>query len=363
MIKRVVLVAGAVNVLWLGIYLWFGSPILVAFGVGSVAAYAVSWWALQRRHNRLAVGLIWAEVVSHAALGSLLLGWHSGFHYFLMLFIPALVAGTPRRQALPLTGILLVAYGALYGACARLGPLQPLSEVQTTLVMGMNVVVVFGMLYAVAASYRTRVIEAERQLLKMATIDPLTGLANRSQFHLRAAAEVAQSAQTQAPLALVLADVDFFKRINDEYGHDTGDRVLVRLAELMRDGLRDCDVLARWGGEEFLALLPACDVQGARDIAERIRQAVAAVHVEVDGRVLNVTMSFGIAQLDADRDLQAATMRADRALYQSKREGRNRVTTDADMRSSAGVAARSAGGDGVSKPARPSSDVQTLAVT
>jgi diguanylate cyclase (GGDEF)-like protein len=132
------------------------------------------------------------------------------------------------------------------------------------------------------------------------------------------------------PVALVLADVDFFKRINDEFGHDAGDKVLVRLAAMLREGLRDCDVLARWGGEEFLALLPACDSRSAYEVAERLRLAVAAAQIEIGGRALSVTMSFGIAEVDRDHDLLSATTRADRALYRSKHEGRNRVTVDAE---------------------------------
>ena len=326
MLKRVVVIAGGINVLWLLLYLALGSPALVGLGVGSVLAYALARWALERRRNRLAVALIWMEVLVHAAVGSLLLGWDSGFHYFLMLFIPALVVGTPQRLALPMMGVLVLSYAALYAACAALGPLQPLPPLQTSVAHWVNVVLVFGMFYAVAAFYRSRVVAAERRLLKMATIDPLTGLANRSQFHLRAAAELARSRRTDQPMALVLADVDFFKRINDEHGHDAGDKVLVRLAELMSSGLRDCDLLARWGGEEFLALLPACDSEGARAVAERLREAIAAVHIEVDGRVLNVTMSFGIAEVAGDLDLQAATVCADRALYSSKHSGRNRVS-------------------------------------
>ena len=124
----------------------------------------------------------------------------------------------------------------------------------------------------------------------------------------------------------MLADVDFFKRINDQFGHDAGDKVLVRLAELMRRELGDQDVLARWGGEEFLALLPQRDAQQARGVAERVREAVASVQIDVGGQLVHVTMSFGLTEVGDDGDLQQATLRADQALYRSKDLGRNRVT-------------------------------------
>ena len=124
----------------------------------------------------------------------------------------------------------------------------------------------------------------------------------------------------------MLADVDFFKQVNDKFGHEAGDKVLVRLAELMRGTLRDVDVLARWGGEEFLALLPASDSAQAAQVAERLRQAVAAVQIDIGGRCIQVTMSFGIAEVGDLHDLQPATVRADQALYSSKRQGRNCVS-------------------------------------
>jgi diguanylate cyclase (GGDEF)-like protein len=336
MLKRVVVIAGGINVGWVVLYAALGSLPLVLVSVVSVALYAASRWLLEQRRNTLASALIWIEAVGHTVIGSLLLGWDSGFHYFLMMLaVPILVIGTPPRRALPLACAVLVAYAALYALCTWLGPLRPLPPLQTGIAMWVNIVLVFGMFYAVAAYYRVRVVDAERQLLQMATVDPLTGLANRTQFQTRAAAELSRMKRSGEPITLMLADVDFFKRINDEFGHDAGDKVLVRLATLLREGLRDCDVLARWGGEEFLALLPACDSQGAYEVAERLRQAVAAVHIEIGGRALNVTMSFGIAEVDGDQDLLAATTRADRALYRSKHEGRNRVTVNTELEAAA----------------------------
>ena len=326
MLKRTVVVAGAVNVLWLLLYGALGAPLLAMLSLVGVASYALAHWALERRRNRLAAALIWAEVLGHATIGSLLVGWDSGFHYFLMLFIPALVVGTPARLAMPLIAVLLAVYAALHTACNALGPLQPLGPWALATVHWVNVASVFFIFYAVAAFYRWRIVRAERELLRIATVDPLTGLANRSQFHLRAEIEVARSKRQPSPMALVLADVDHFKRINDECGHDAGDQVLVRLADLMRQVLRDGDVLARWGGEEFLALLPGCDISQAHALAERLRRAVAAVPIEAGGRMLNVTMSFGIAGLDGGLDVESAIQRADRALYRSKHAGRNRAT-------------------------------------
>jgi diguanylate cyclase (GGDEF)-like protein len=331
MMQRIVIAAGSIDAVWIAMYAALGAPFLAALNVASVGLYAAAFWLLQRRRNRLAVLLIWLEVLVHSALGSLLIGWDSGFHYFLLMFIPAIVVGAPRRTALPMVLVLLAFYAGLHTLCRAVGAVSPLEPWALALAHAVNVALIFGLFYAMTAYYRSTVIQAERRLLAAATTDPLTGLANRSQFQMRAATELAHGRRRNETAALVLADVDFFKRINDELGHAAGDKVLVRLAALMRDKLREVDVLARWGGEEFLALLPGNDLTGATVVAERMRQAVAAVPIDIDGRVVHVTMSFGVALVTGPGDLQQATARADRALYESKNGGRNRVSAAPDM--------------------------------
>ena len=326
MMRRIVIVAGCIDAAWIPMYATLGAPFLAALNLVGVALYALAYVLLGQRRNQLAVSLVWLEVLLHSALGSLLIGWDSGFHYFLLMFIPAIVVGAERRWAVPMVGALLAFYLGLQAACQALGPLSPLQPWALQLAQAVNVLLIFGMFYAMAAFYRATVIKAERRLLAAATTDPLTGLANRSHFQLRALTELSHGRRRDEPTALVLADVDYFKRINDEFGHDAGDKVLVRLAALMRESLREVDVLARWGGEEFLALLPSSNSAAAAQVAERLRQAVAAVHIDVGGRTVQVTMSFGIAEVGDPLDLQPATVRADLALYTSKREGRNRVS-------------------------------------
>jgi diguanylate cyclase (GGDEF)-like protein len=326
MMRRVVVAAGCIDAMWIPMYALIGAPFLAALNLASVILYVGAYWCIGRRRNGAAVALIWTEVLCHSALASLLIGWDSGFHYFLLLFIPAIVVGAPRRWALPMVLGVLVFYLGLHAACAAVGPLSPLQPWALRVAHWVNVGLIFALFYAMAAYYRGTVIKAEKRLLAAATTDPLTGLANRSQFHLRAVTELNRARRRGEPVAVVLADVDHFKRINDEFGHEAGDRVLVRLAALLRDCLREVDVLARWGGEEFLALLPASDSGSAADVAERLRQAVAAVRIDLGGRTVQLTMSFGIAQVLDHHDLQQATARADQALYDSKRAGRNRVS-------------------------------------
>jgi diguanylate cyclase (GGDEF)-like protein len=159
-----------------------------------------------------------------------------------------------------------------------------------------------------------------------AITDELTGLANRRRFIEALGLELKRAERFGSPLALVLADLDNFKLINDQFGHATGDRVLTALAGVLRHSLREVDVPARIGGEEFAVLLPETDPAGAHDLAERLRAEVSSVELlGPDGEPLVVTASFGVATHPPAESGDALLSIADAALYRAKRQGKNRV--------------------------------------
>jgi diguanylate cyclase (GGDEF)-like protein len=169
---------------------------------------------------------------------------------------------------------------------------------------------------------------------RQALVDGLTGIANRRHCEEALTAEISRSDRLAAPLTLVLADLDDFKAINDAHGHATGDDVLREFAAVLRATVRDSDLAGRWGGEEFMLLLPGAEAVGAAQLADRVRASLAErSFLGSDGAVFSVTCSFGVAQHTPgtdDRELFAA---ADRALYRAKREGKNRVELDTPVRS------------------------------
>jgi diguanylate cyclase len=165
--------------------------------------------------------------------------------------------------------------------------------------------------------------EARRE----AATDPLTGLANRRAFDAALLELAGHAMNTGQHLAVLIADVDHFKNVNDRWGHDTGDAVLRMVAGCLRQAVRGRDIVARHGGEEFSVILPETTQDGAETVAENLRASVAHSHLalEASSTVLTVTISVGVTLYVAGEKLSETLARADRALYRAKQEGRNRT--------------------------------------
>ena len=175
-------------------------------------------------------------------------------------------------------------------------------------------------------------LEANQKLLDIANTDSLTGVSNRRYFEEIGRREVVRAERHQRPLSLMILDVDFFKRINDTYGHPVGDKVLQALSLVARAELRENDLLARLGGEEFIVLLPDINLSEALCVAERLRLTFAVCNVPLEnGEVVGFTVSIGVSQLGGEFDsLDTLLQSADLALYQAKNSGRNRVCSAAN---------------------------------
>ena len=179
---------------------------------------------------------------------------------------------------------------------------------------------------------RTRELEeANVRLAQLATVDSLSGVANRRKFDETLVAEVARSLRYARPLSLILADIDGFKRINDTHGHAAGDEVLRAFAQLLDENARSSDLVARYGGEEFAVLMPETAAEDALELAERLRRAIEKSTFAAAG---SVTCSFGVASLLPEGTAAELVEAADRALYQAKQEGRNRAVLSGKSRHS-----------------------------
>lgn len=167
--------------------------------------------------------------------------------------------------------------------------------------------------------------DARQKLQQSAATDALTELPNRRAADALLAVEHARARRGGSCYAVIMADLDRFKRVNDTYGHEVGDEVLVALAGRLRGGVRRGDHVARWGGEEFLVLLPEVDARGALDVAQKLCASVAEAPFPTGAGMLAITISLGVAVHDDDADAAAVVQRADAALYRAKQQGRNRA--------------------------------------
>lgn len=168
----------------------------------------------------------------------------------------------------------------------------------------------------------------QNKLRRLSTIDPLTGLFNRRAFRTKLYVEFKRSIRYKKDLSLILIDIDFFKKINDKYGHDTGDYVLRDLSLNFSRHLRENDILCRWGGEEFVLFMPESNQQSSKVVAEKIRKFVELHPIKLKNGVnIELTISLGCTSLcKEDRSIDTLIVRADKAMYLSKQNGRNKVT-------------------------------------
>ena len=167
---------------------------------------------------------------------------------------------------------------------------------------------------------------------EIAVRDQLTGLLNRRGFGEQSVVAYASARRTRQPVSVIASDIDHFKSVNDEFGHNIGDKALVHFARLLTDERRVEDIVARIGGEEFLLVLPGTDIIEARSIADELCSRLAASTLHIDGCNVVMTASFGVASISAkDTSLSDVIIKADRALYRSKRAGRNRVDLESSQ--------------------------------
>ena len=177
--------------------------------------------------------------------------------------------------------------------------------------------------------YQQNLIETNEYLNQVARQDPLTGMSNRRDIMSRLSNELKRSARYEYPVSTILIDIDHFKQINDTYGHGVGDRVLIALAKILNNGIRETDSAARWGGEEFLICLPYTSCEDAEKVAEKLRRTIAESCVINDEEQIAITISAGVAEHQRESSMDDLIRAADEALYEAKEKGRNRVCSGA----------------------------------
>ena len=231
-------------------------------------------------------------------------------------------------QAFTATVLALFAALSAVRAAATLLHLEPVDDIlapnhlQSLSVLAQMAV----MLAATLGMLWMEIHRLQSRLFALATVDGLTGILNRRALMDAARREISRCARSGEPLGVAMLDLDHFKRINDRYGHPVGDHVLRAFADTLRGVVRPHDILGRYGGEEFVLVMPAAGLDAAVAVAERCRQAIEALNLELDGNSIRFTVSAGVAVYKADgEDIKTLIAAADAALYRAKAGGRNRV--------------------------------------
>lgn len=198
-----------------------------------------------------------------------------------------------------------------------------LSGIRKTLCL--NLIISFIVTLVVVRMLQYTLMRYQNQLEEMASTDKLTGLLNRHAFFILIDKQLADFRREPRPISILLIDIDHFKTINDQYGHKTGDEVLIAVAHKLQGGLRASDIAVRWGGEEFLLVLKRCSLPEAQRIAETLRNAVVESPVVVNDRQISLTVSIGLSEYSGNETPDQMVDRADSALYRAKKGGRNRT--------------------------------------
>lgn len=191
------------------------------------------------------------------------------------------------------------------------------------------VLLVFGILALILSVIVRRFLKelniSQEELVRLACVDSLTGLVNRKTAMIRFEQEISSQNRGEGSLSCLMLDVDHFKSVNDRYGHQVGDAALIQVAKILSEMTRNYDIVCRYGGEEFMIIMPKTSLQGAGVIAERILKKIAGTPIEVSDHHLSLTISCGLAQRCDNETADTIIGRADAALYRAKAGGRNQI--------------------------------------
>jgi len=303
----------------------FAAGLNAVFGLG----YAGYFVVLRHRPFASRVWLAGVFVVQMACVGLWVFPRESGFHLFVIAGIPLafLVFGHHERwwRGLTVVALLVVFYATEMLDTPKLFSHLPQAYIRISYLTVIPLITV--LVAVVLQSFLNELHQRDDALRLLAVTDPLTGVANRRGLLERAEGMESQARRMGMPLCVVMVDIDHFKAVNDQHGHQVGDRLLAAVARALRDNIRKEDALGRVGGEEFAVVLFNATLAEGLNTAEHLRRQVGVVQVPDDKlRPMSCTVSLGVAaQATTDELLSRTLARADQALYRAKAQGRNRV--------------------------------------
>ncbi|TVR56945.1 MAG: GGDEF domain-containing protein [Spirochaetaceae bacterium] len=309
------------------LFAWLGVVPLAVYNVASCMVFIVGL-RLNRAHRyTVAFFIATGEVVLHSVLCAFFVGWGAGFHYFIVGIVPfvALIPAWKTASRFFFAGGILAVYGIAYFTAAATVPVFALSDAVTTALNYANLVVTFGA-FAVLVHYLARTSDvAEQRILHLSRTDALTGVLNRRGMIEQLEQAYAGFRRHGRPFSVLLGDLDDFKQINDRHGHNCGDLVLIGAARTLVASVRADDVVSRWGGEEFLVLLPNTPAEGSERAANKILARIRKDRAECEDGAIHATMTLGCATYRTGDTIDHLIARADAALYYGKQTGKDTI--------------------------------------
>ena len=311
-----------------------GADIVAEYNIVGILAAATCIILNRRGWHTTAFIIFYCEFNVHAYIATHYLGWESGFFQYILLLAPLTFLNSHWSVRLKIaactvltisfTNLFDVYHEQLYGAILidpRFGHYLLYVNTITTVILYSAI----GYYYSKAANDSEQKLRtAHREAEWIAHTDPLTHIANRRAMTRAIEREVSRCQRQTSTFIVALADIDDFKTLNDQYSHEYGDSVLVHVASMLQKNIREHDLVARWGGEEFMILLPDTNADEGMKLMERLRQAIAATaHIYRGREYPGITMTFGLCQFSNNGNINDCIHHAYRAMYRGKHQGKN----------------------------------------
>lgn len=333
-LEQAVLTGLAAHVLFVVVFFMVSIYILVAVNITICLSSIMAYVLCRRRMFNPAYIIACVELVVHAVIAVMLLGWESGFHIYILMVVPTLFFPPYFRMSSRITvsSLLGVIYCALYFFSQRA---EPVYDLPSAIILSFNYFNMFNMfvlltwlsyiMHRAVGMLENRLRNRNAELSYLASVDPLTKILNRRSMERFISTVFNTETRAGSQIAFIVADIDHFKTVNDTWGHECGDMVLEEVSRVMAATMREGDRIARWGGEEFLAVITVGSAEGALTLGERMRKAVADSRINFTGHEIAVTATFGVSIRETGEEAKSCIERADSAMYHGKRSGRNRV--------------------------------------
>lgn len=309
-----------------GFFVLCKAPFLIWFSIPTLFVYIIGYILIAKDRLDIYVRIVYFWITIYFCLCTICLGYKIGMHLYCMSMIPIIFyteymadkMGKARVNAFVVSGIIAIGYLISTGYSAFLGPIYNVDNSIAGAFWIFNSVIVLAFLVIYSRLMLSLIGDYENKLKETALIDRLTGLYNRHYMIGRL-----ESAAKEAPYFIAMLDIDNFKKINDRYGHNAGDYVLVNVARIMKENCRNSKI-SRWGGEEFLILTPG-DIAGGASLIEQLRSAVEKEDFSFGEDHIKVTITAGLADYTGDVSVDKWVNTADENLYKGKKSGKNKV--------------------------------------